>query len=110
VKETSGVVIATGGDCTGDPACGDGHYCDRGQGDVSGNGIGDACECYADCNCDAKVDLSDLVIMKREFLSTGCGSNPCEADGNNDGSVNLADLVIMKEQFLRADCAGCSVP
>jgi len=110
VKETSGVVIATGGDCTGDPACGDGHYCDRGQGDVSGNGIGDACECYADCNCDAKVDLSDLVIMKREFLSTGCGSNPCEADGNNDGSVNLADLVIMKNQFLRADCAGCSVP
>jgi hypothetical protein len=48
--------------------------------------------------------------MKREFLSTGCGSNPCEADGNNDGSVNLADLVIMKNQFLRADCAGCSVP
>jgi hypothetical protein len=73
------------------------------QGDINSNGIGDACECYADCDCNTKVNLSDLVIMKGEFLQ----SCPCQADCNGDNQVNLGDLVIMKTQFLRSDCPSC---
>jgi hypothetical protein len=72
-----------------------------------GNGCGDACECHADCNSNQKVDLSDLVIMKQEFLRTDCATNPCDADCNYDNSVDLADLVMMKEEFLRSDCPIC---
>jgi hypothetical protein len=72
-----------------------------------GNGCGDACECHADCNGDRKVNLADLVIMKREFLSTDCATNPCSADCNYDNKVNLADLVMMKGEFLRANCPAC---
>ena len=61
-------------------------------------------QCYADCNCDRKVDLADLVIMKGEFLQ----SCPCQADCNGDNQVNLGDLVIMKAQFLRTDCPACN--
>lgn len=65
------------------------------------------CVCYADCNDDQKVNLSDLVIMKQQFM-WNCSEHPsCEADCNYDGSVNLADLVMMKNEFLRTDCPVC---
>lgn len=34
--------------------------------------LGDACECYADCNCDTKVNLADLILTKYEFLRNDC--------------------------------------
>ena len=64
-----------------------------------GNNIGDACECHSDCDSDGKVQLSDLVIMKQEFMKT-----PVNADCNYDSKVDLADLVIMKNEFMRIDC------
>ncbi len=79
-----------------------GGMCQMDQGDFNGNGIGDVCECYADCNCDTKVDLSDLVLMKTEFMQT-----PVYADCNDDGTVDLSDLVIMKNEFLRQSCPTC---
>jgi hypothetical protein len=63
--------------------------------------------CYADCNCDRKVDLADLVIMKGEFLRTDCATNPCNADCNYDNSVDLSDLVMMKGEFFRSNCPAC---
>jgi hypothetical protein len=97
-----GVIMGTGVTCIIDADCeGDG-YCDLDQSDCNSNGTGDACECYADCNCDTGVNLSDLVSMKREFLQT-----PVFADCNGDNQVDLSDLVIMKAQFLRFDCPAC---
>ena len=59
--------------------------------------------------CDGKVDLSDLVTMKTEFLRTNCTpGDPCEADCNGDGKVDLADLVIMKGEFLQTGCQLCA--
>lgn len=72
-----------------------------------GNNCGDACECHADCNNDLKIDLTDLVIMKQEFLRTDCATNPCDADCNFDNSVDLPDLVMMKDEFLKSDCPAC---
>lgn len=102
-KVTGGVVIGTGVTCLSYEDCQEDEYCDMVQGDCNNNGIGDACECYADVNCSTKVDLSDLVIMKGEFLQ----SCPCQADCNGDNQVNLGDSVIMKTQFLRTNCPAC---
>jgi hypothetical protein len=89
--------------CDKDSECfSSGGTCQMEQGDCNGNGVGDVCECYADCNCDTKVDLSDLVLMRQEFLQP-----PVCADCNGDGNVDLSDLVIMKNEFLRQGCSTC---
>jgi hypothetical protein len=62
-------------------------------------------DCQADTNYDCKVNLTDLVTMKGEFLRNDCSrGNPCQADCNDDDKVNLTDLVVMKSEFLRNDC------
>lgn len=99
VKAMNGVVMGTGVGCTSQIDCGTGETCQKAQGDINTNSIGDACECYANCNTDNKVDLADLVIMKQEFLKT-----PDHADCNNDGKIDLSDVVIMKFQFLKTGC------
>ncbi len=106
VKNISGMLLGTGIVCTDDVDCSMGEICDTFQGDHDGNGIGDACECYSDINCDAKVNLSDLMILKDEF-NQPCPPSPCSADITGDGNVNLSDLVIMKVQFMRSGCPEC---
>ena len=95
--------------CSSNDDCSDtGGACQKEQGDCNDNGIGDACECYADCNCDNEVNLTDLIIMKEEFLRDDCEISSCRADCNCDTEVNLTDLLIMKTQFLRDDCPDCA--
>lgn len=103
VKAVSGVVVGMGTACNTTGDCAAGETCDLAQGDINGNGCGNACECYADINDSGKVDLSDLVIMKGEFAKS-CPPSPCAADNNGDGKVDLQDLVVMKIQFLRTGC------
>ncbi len=71
-KIVSGVFLGTGVICTDSEECEEGEFCDMVQFDFNSNGIGDACECYADCNCDTKVNLADLVLTKNEFLRDDC--------------------------------------
>ncbi len=102
------VVVGVGATLTSchlDSDCGAGELCQLTQGDSNGNGCGDACECYADISgTGGKVDLTDLVTMKGEFLKP-CPPSACTADLNDDNKVDLTDLVIMKTQFLRSGCA-----
>ena len=60
--------------------------------------------CAGDANGDCKVDLSDLVILKNEFLRNDCDISPCRGDANEDNKVDLYDMVITKEEFMRNDC------
>jgi hypothetical protein len=63
--------------------------------------------CDADCNCDTKVNLADLSLIKGEFLCDDCEIAPCQADCNCDTKVDLSDLMTMKAEFLRDDCPDC---
>lgn len=65
--------------------------------------------CYADYNCDTKVNLADLVLIKGEFLRNDCAIDPCEADCNCDAKVDLSDLVTTKAEFLKNDCSACGL-
>ena len=98
--------MGTGVMCTDDVLCEEGETCQMEQGDINGDGIGDACECYADIACDTKVDLQDLVILKGEF-NADCNINACQADCNGDDKVNLQDLVILKAEFGKTGCPAC---
>ena len=50
-----------------------------------------------DANRDRKVDLSDFVILRNNFGSTG--SLFSQADFNYDGNVDLQDFVILRNNF-----------
>jgi len=109
VRVTGGVVIGSTISCTGSAECGENEYCQKEQGDCNFNGIGDACECYADIDgsTSGKVDAFDLLKIKQEFNRTGCTPETCQADLNGDGKVDSFDLLIMKVQFGKI---GCPVP
>ncbi len=107
--QTSGfIVYATNSalldSCTDNGTCGAGETCQMEQGDINLNGIGDACECYADCDNNTKVDIFDLLIMKNEYNRTDCAVIPCDADLNDDGKADIFDLLIMKNQYNRTGC------
>ncbi len=101
VKTISGVPMGTGVICSDNSTCEAGEVCQLGQEDHNANGIGDACECYADSDNDTKVDILDLLTIKNDYNRTDC---PCDADCNDDGIVDMFDLLIMKNQYNRTGC------
>ncbi len=104
VKETSNIPIGTGIVCYDNSTCETDEICQMDQEDWNNNGIGDACECYADIDSDGYVGFSDLVQMKIEFNSSGCTPETCQADIDEDGSVGFSDLIIIKVQFGKTGC------
>jgi hypothetical protein len=84
----------------------------------SGNGIGDACECEGDLDCDKDQDGLDAAKFKEEFgsssLSGHCDpANPCKGDFDCDGAVDGLDAYKFKEDFGRCPfnnpCPACVV-
>ena len=110
LKLVGGVLKSTGVTCEYHEDCAEDEMCDKFQWDLNENRVGDACECYTDCDCDNNVNILDLISMKREYLRSDCASEYCYADANEDGTVNLFDLVIMRTEYLGADCGACGSP
>lgn len=90
-----------------------GGTCLKAQIDTDSDGCGDLCECIMDCNNsgagDAKVNLSDLGVLKDEYSRIDCDDlTPCYSDGNEDGKVNSSDLGLLKNEYGRIDCPACT--
>jgi hypothetical protein len=72
-----------------------------------GNGIGDACECEADLNCDGGVNVKDVEFFLRDFkkrtrLNNPCtNKNPCVGDFDCDGDVDDVDKTLFQSDFGR---------
>jgi len=108
VVQFVGIVLRTGGSCTGSADCAPEATCQMQQADINANGIGDVCECYADGNHDTMVNIMDFVAYKNERGRNDCSPlHPCQADHNGDGRVNLKDLGILKMEYGRY---GCPIP
>jgi hypothetical protein len=109
-------------DIDGDSICGDMDNCPNhsnpGQEDTfppEGNGIGDACECEGDFDCDMDQDGTDAAIFKIEFgrssYSNPCtDENPCSSDFDLDGVVDGMDAAKFKEDFGRCSYNNCCPP
>ena len=75
---------------------------------------------FGDATGDGQTNLSDLLAMKKAWLTTsagsphgtGTGQYNCCADFTQDGSVNLSDLLRLKQNWLTvgANCADISCP
>jgi len=81
-----------------------------------GNGIGDACECESDFDCDGDVDAGDvetfLVDFGRfEFNNPCINVNQCNGDFSCDGDVDAVDVEKFLEDFGRFQfnnpCPAC---
>jgi hypothetical protein len=81
-----------------------------------GNGIGDACECEGDFDCDAGTDGTDAVTFKIDFgrsvFNRPCvAGDTCNGDFNCDGDVDGTDASLFKQDFGRSSmqnpCPAC---
>ena len=105
-------------DCTGSDNCPD--IYNPSQDDTyppGGNGIGDACDCEGNFDCDDDCDGTDAFNFKFDFgrsdLNTPCESdNPCNGDMDCDQDVDGGDAFIFKNDFgrssLRNPCPVCT--
>jgi hypothetical protein len=92
-----------------------------GQEDISppqGNGIGDACDCESDFNCDGNVDATDVPLFlddfgRSTFFNPCTNANPCNGDFDCNVNVDADDVTKFLEDFGRSQffnpCPACEV-
>ena len=82
------------------------------------NGIGDACDCEADFNCNGKVDVTDVAsfitdFVRSNFLNPCTNADPCNGDFNCNGIVDIDDITMFLQDFGRGlfnnPCPPCEV-
>ena len=71
------------------------------------NGIGDACDCEGNFNCDGDVDGSDASTFKADFgrspiLHPCIADDPCSGDFSCDVDVDGSDASLFKSDFGRS--------
>ena len=83
-----------------------------------GNGIGDACECEGNFDCDGDCDGTDAATFKADFGRSGFNNpcqagNPCKGDFDCDNDTDGTDAAVFKSDFGRSDfstpCPICTV-
>ncbi len=81
------------------------------QENSDGDGIGDACEfTCGDANCDATVDISDVVFLIAYIFSGGSAPSPLLAgDANCDSTVDISDVVYLIAYIFSGGQAPCAV-
>jgi hypothetical protein len=71
-----------------------------------GNGIGDACDCEANFDCNCGVDALDVSLFlvdmgRNQYFNPCTNDNPCNGDFACDGAVDATDVVKFLEDFGR---------
>jgi len=106
-------------DADSDGVCGDVDNCPNDYNPVQsdtlppqGNGIGDACDCEGNFDCDQDQDGSDLSAFLCNNERTDCtNENPCYGDFNCDSTVDAVDVTKFLEDFGRNQfnnpCPAC---
>jgi hypothetical protein len=107
--------------CTAHSECGTGGYCSMAQEDSyppQTNGVGDACDCEGDFDCDGDCDGTDAAKFKTDFGRSGFNmpcitSDPCNGDFECDADVDGTDAALFKSDFGRSSfldpCPACEV-
>jgi len=104
------MIVNTGQFCTVDGDCGPGEFCEKVQADnypPGGNGIGDACDCEANFDCDTDVDANDVTAFlfdfgRSIFFNPCTNASPCNGDFLCDVDVDANDVAKFLEDFGRS--------
>ena len=114
--------MSNGQYCTEDTDCDDGEYCEKEQADnypPQGNGIGDACDCEGNFDCDDGVTAADVGYFlvewnQRTIYSNPCTNQiPCYADFDCNTGVDAGDVGKFLEDWNQRNtysnpCPPCS--
>jgi hypothetical protein len=82
-----------------------------------GNGIGDACDCEGDFNCDGNVDATDVTSFLNDFgrstfFNPCTNVDPCNGDFDCNVNVDADDVTKFLEDFGRSQffnpCPACT--
>ena len=107
--------------CTSHSECGTGGFCSMAQEDSyppQSNGLGDACDCEGDFDCDEDCDGTDAAKFKTDFGRSGfnrpcLNSDSCKGDFDCDVDVDGTDAALFKSDFGRSifldPCPFCEV-
>jgi hypothetical protein len=116
------LIVRTGRFCTVDADCDPGEFCEKTQADTyppGGDGIGDACDCEGDFDCDAGGSDVDAINVEQFLWDFGrslyrdpcIAVRPCYGDFNCDGNVDADDIPKLLEDFGRTiyinPCPAC---
>jgi len=83
-----------------------------------GNGIGNACDCEGDFDCDGNVDGMDAFLFKSDYgrnarVNPCSTASPCNGDFDCDGNVDGSDAFLFKTDFGRNlknnPCPACVI-
>ncbi len=81
-----------------------------------GNGIGNACDCEGDFDCDGNVDGTDAFLFKSDYgrnarVNPCSTASPCNGDFDCDGNVDGSDAFLFKTDFgrnlINNPCPAC---
>jgi len=104
--------------CTTNSECPSG-FCSMNQEDTyppQGNGIGDACDCESNFDCDYDVDAEDVMTFltdfgRSQYFYPCTDPEPCKGDFICDGDVDAEDIDKFLEDFGRSQfnnpCPPC---
>jgi hypothetical protein len=103
-------IVSTGQVCNVDGDCDPGEFCEKVQADTyppGGNGIGDACDCEGNFNCDTNVDATDVAAFLTDFgrsifFNPCTNAVPCDGDFLCDVDVDAGDVTKFLEDFGRS--------
>jgi hypothetical protein len=110
-----------GSTCIANEACGVDGICSMYQEDSyppQGNGIGDACDCEGNFDCDSDCDGTDAATFKMDFgrstfLDPCTNEDQCKGDFDCDVDVDGTDAALFKVDFGRSGfnnpCPACVV-
>jgi hypothetical protein len=104
------IVGNIGDSCIVNEACGPGGLCSMNQQDIyppQGNGIGDACDCEGDFDCDGDCDGTDAAAFKTDFgrssfLDPCINEDQCHGDFDCDNDCDGTDAALFKVDFGRS--------
>ena len=102
------------GDCIGDVCDPEPDVYDPSVPDTyppQGNGIGNACDCEGNFNCDADQDSSDAATFKIDFgrsnMKDPCtNESPCKGDFTCDKDLDSSDAALFKSDFGRSSMSN----
>ena len=103
-------IVSTGQFCTVDADCVPGEFCEKVQADTyppGGNGIGDACDCEGNFDCDTDVDAADVTAFLADFgrsifFNPCSNALPCDGDFLCDVDADADDVAKFLEDFGRS--------
>ena len=58
---------------------------------------------YGDCNSDTKINMSDVLLLRKYLARWDVSINEDAADVNNDGRITMADVLLLRKYIARWD-------